>query len=70
MRALAEEMLAQKQVADLPTAAHPAFRPSDSDRWRAVRIAHEQIGQMFWGPRLSVEEACTDIRTWLVEELG
>ena len=70
VRALADEMLARKQIATLPTSAHAAFAPNDSDRWRAVRKAHEAIGPMFWGPRLSVEDACADVRAWLADELG
>ena len=70
VRALADEMLAQKQIAALPTAAHAAFTPNDSGRWHAVRKAHEAIGPMFWGPRLSLEDACADVRHWLADELG
>jgi hypothetical protein len=70
VRALADEMLAQKQISALPTAAHAAFTPNDSGRWHAVRKAHEAIGPMFWGPRLSLEDACADVRHWLADELG
>jgi len=70
VRALAGEMLAQKQISALPTAAHAAFSPSDSDRWRAVRKAHEAIGPMFWGPRLSLDDACAEVRGWVADELG
>ena len=70
VRALADEMLAQKQIATLPTSAHAAFAPNDSDRSRAVRHTHEAIGPMFWGPRLSVEDSFADVRAWLGDELG
>ena len=28
------------------------------------------VAEMFWGPRLSVEQACADVRAWLADELG
>jgi hypothetical protein len=65
VRALADEMLARKQIAAMPSSTHPAFSPFDDDRWREVRKAHETIGPMFWGARLSLEESCADVRAWL-----
>jgi len=35
-----------------------------------VQKAHDVIGPMFWGPRLSLEDACADVRSWLDTELG
>lgn len=70
VRALAEEMLAQKQVAALPSSAHAAFEPKDDERWRSVQAAHEAIGPMFWGSRLSLADACGEVRAWLDVELG
>jgi hypothetical protein len=70
VRALAEEMLAQKQIAALPSSRHAAFVPKDDDRWGTVQKAHEAIGPMFWGPRRSLVDACADVRSWLDAELG
>lgn len=70
VRALADEMLAQRQIAMLPSSTHAAFDPKDDDRWRDVRRAHAAIGPMFWGPRLSLVEACADIRGWLDAEVA
>lgn len=70
VRALADEMLAQKQIALLPTSTHPAFVPVDTDRWHDVQRAHDAIDPMFWGPRLSLEDACRDVRGWLDAEVG
>ncbi len=64
-RALADEMLGQRQIAALAQSTHPAFNPHDDERWHAVQNALEAIGPMFWGARLSIEEACADIRNWL-----
>ncbi len=70
MRALAGEMLAQKQIAALPSSTHAAFNPKDDERWRTVQKAHDAIDPMFWGPRLSLVDACADVRSWLDTELG
>jgi len=70
VRVLADEMLAQKQLAALPLATHAAFAPKDDHRWRSVQKAHDAIGPMFWGPRLSLVDACADIRAWLDAEVA
>lgn len=70
VRTLAEEMLAQKQIAEVAASSHAAFTPFDNSRWQAVREAWSAIGPMFWGPRVSLEEACAEIRAWLDDKLG
>jgi hypothetical protein len=69
VRALAEEMLAQKQIAELPASSHAAFTPADGSRWKALREAWDAMGPMFWGPRISLEDACAEVRSWLDHEL-
>lgn len=69
-RALADEMLGQRQIAAIPLSTHPAFNPRDDDRWRAVQRALDAIGPMFWGTRISIDEACADVRTWLDTDIG
>ena len=70
VRALVDEMLLQKQIAELPSSTHPAFAPKNDDRWRSVQKAHDAIGPMFWGPRLPLADACADIRGWLDTQVG
>ena len=70
VRALAEDLLTQRQIAALPSSTHAAFSPKGDDRWRAVQRAHDAIGPMFWGPRLSLADACADIRGWLDAAVG
>jgi len=70
VRALADEMLAQKQIAALPSSTHAAFAPKDDDRWSTVQKAHDAIGPTFWGARLSLVDACADVRSWLDTEVG
>jgi hypothetical protein len=69
LRALAEEMLAQKQLAAMPSSEHPAFAPRVDDRWDAVRKAHEAIAPMFWGPRVPIADACETLRRWIHTEI-
>jgi hypothetical protein len=66
VRALAGDMLAQRQLAALPSSMDPAFEPAAGPRWEAIRGAHAAIGQMFWGPRIPLEESCARIREWTV----
>jgi hypothetical protein len=70
VRALADEMLAQKQIVAMPAADDPALAPGDDARWAGIRGAHTAIGEMFWGPRLSVEDTTETIRLWITAELG
>jgi hypothetical protein len=65
VRALADDMLARGQIASLPSTADPALAPDDGPRWAEVRRAHAAIGQMFWGRRTSLEEACATVRAWI-----
>jgi Nucleotidyl transferase AbiEii toxin, Type IV TA system len=69
-RALAVDMLEQRQIAALPSAADGCLVPDEGSRWAAIRAAHAAIGQMFWGPRVSVEEACATVRAWISETFG
>ena len=51
VRALATDMVGQRQLASLPSASDAAFEPEGGDRWNAIRRAHGAIAPMFWGPR-------------------
>jgi hypothetical protein len=63
--ALADEMLAEKQLAALPSARHAAFSLGATARADAIREAHVEIAPMFFGERISVDDACTAIRDWI-----
>ena len=69
-RALAADMLRQKQLAVIPTTADPAFALASGARTDAVRAAHAAIAPMFWGPRISLDEACSTIRDWIERNLA
>ncbi len=51
----------------MPNSSHAAFNPDDSARWEEVRAAWAAIGPMYWGPRLSPEEATAVLRPFLDE---
>ncbi len=63
-RALAQDMLEQKDIAALPSAHDPALALDDSGRRAAIERAYEKIAPMFWGPRIPLDEACASIRAW------
>jgi hypothetical protein len=65
--ALAGEMMAQRQLASLPSSADPAFMPTAGGQWDAIRAAHAAIASMFWGPRVALNDACEAIRRWIAE---
>ena len=69
-RVLAEEMLAQRQVAAIPTPGDVAINPDAGERFAEIRRAHEAIAPMFWGPRITLEEACGTIREWVAKNLA
>jgi hypothetical protein len=50
VRALADEMMDQKQIAALPSSPHVAFTPKDDARWRTVQKAHDAIGPSAFHP--------------------
>ncbi len=66
LQSLASEKLAQKQIAVLPATSLPALAPDEGPRWNSLRRAHAAIDTMFWGPRVSLDDACATIRTWAI----
>ena len=62
---LAREMLAEGQVRQVPSESDPGFALPDPDRRAALEAAHDLVAPMYWGPRLSLAQACETIRTWL-----
>lgn len=65
VRMLAKDMLDQKQISGLPAPTDAAFTPEVNSRWDRIRAAHAAITPMFWGTRISLEDACATIRSWL-----
>ncbi len=69
-RALADEMLGEKDLAAIPNPDEPALILDDAARRTAVEQALARIQGMFWGPRIPVDEACATIREWVRGNLG
>lgn len=65
IEALVLDMLCQGQIRRNPHPENASFNPDGSDRWNEIRHAHRSIQRLFWGPRLSLEEATADIRAFL-----
>jgi hypothetical protein len=55
-------MLAQRQVSAIPSADDTAFNPDTGPRFSEIRRAHKAIAPVFWGPRITLDEACGTIR--------
>jgi hypothetical protein len=70
VRALADDMLSRHQLMTMPTADDPGLSPQDDTRWAAIRNAYRASQPMFWGPRVSIDDACAAIRAWLACDLG
>lgn len=64
------QMVELRQLANVPSVDTPAFHPRQDARWATVEQAHQAIAPMFWGPRISLVDACTAIRSWIAEALG
>ena len=66
---LAADMFARKDIAALPTVFEPALHLAEKDKRAEVEHAYGKIAQMFWAPRIPLNECCTIIRNWL-KQLG
>ncbi len=69
-RALADEMLREKDLAAMPSPDEPALLLSDPERKAAVDRALDRISSMFWGARIPPNDACATIRDWVRENLA
>lgn len=63
--ALAEDMLAEKGIAALPSADDPSLVLDDAEKRSSVERAYAKIAPMFWGPRIPLDETCATIREWV-----
>jgi hypothetical protein len=63
--ALAQDMLAAKDIAGFPSPDEPALVLNNPDKRPAIDAAYATIAPMYWGPRIPLDEACNTIRAWL-----
>ena len=59
------DLLRLNQIRGLPSPQSQALTPDGSMRWLEIRRAHADIAPLFWGARVSLDEASMDIRTFL-----
>ena len=60
--------LATEDRKPMPPPDHPAFLPRPGDpRWQEIVEAWVRIGPMYWGPRVSLDEACETLRVFLTD---
>jgi hypothetical protein len=62
---LAEDMLAEKGIAALPSSDDPSLVLDDATKRASVERSYARIAPMFWGPRIPLDEACATIRAWV-----
>lgn len=70
VRALAREMANQRQIDGVPEPEDSAFDASRLGHRDSIRAAYQAIGPMYWGPRLTLDEACAAIRAWVHSHLA
>jgi hypothetical protein len=69
VRALAEEMVAERQMRAMPTASDAGLAPEQLDHMAAIEEAYSRIGHMYWGPRMSLRDASAALRKWVGQNL-
>ena len=63
--ALARDMLVEKDIAALPSPESPSLLLKDQTKHKVITRAYAKIAPMYWGPRISLDEACVIIRDWI-----
>lgn len=63
---LAKEMYFCRDILNFPAPDDPAFTLTDEKKLASLMESFHKINPMFWGPRLSIEESCSTIRSWLI----
>ncbi len=66
--ALAQELLEARDIRRLPDPNDSAFHPTASETWNSIRTAWAAHRHAFWGPRISLEDACATVRAFLREQ--
>ncbi|MEQ8766517.1 MAG: nucleotidyl transferase AbiEii/AbiGii toxin family protein [Planctomycetota bacterium] len=69
-RGLYAEMRAKRDLRRDLEVQDPAFNPAATGDWDEVRSACNDIGLMFWGERIALDDCCRLIRDWIDEHLA
>jgi hypothetical protein len=64
-RELVNAMVDAKDIRRAPVASDPSFALADATKRKALLESHDAIGGMFWGPRVTLNEAAATIVDWL-----
>lgn len=62
---LVEDMLAQRDIAKIPAPDDPSLALGDPVKRAAVEHAFARIAPMYWGPRISLDDAIAIVREWV-----
>jgi hypothetical protein len=62
---LVQVMLSNREIRELPRPDCDCVRPDFTERWREVGREFDATSSMYFGPRLSLAEACQTISSWL-----
>lgn len=67
---LARDMLAQKDIAAMPSAEDPSLLLAAPEKRILVERAYAKIAPMFFGPRIPLDDACATIHDWVATLRG
>lgn len=70
VRALADEMCSERQLRGVPVVDDVGLDPSRLPHERRIRGAYQALTPMYWGPRLTLDQACEAVRIWVRNHLG
>ena len=58
----------RRRLTQRPT-RRPAFAPAADEGWRQTQAAYTAAAPMFWGERITLQDSCDAIRSWIASEL-
>ncbi len=62
---LIEDMLAEKEIRLRPERWEPSLTLTEPEKRRRLEAAHAEVGKMYWGGRISLEDSAATIKAWL-----
>jgi hypothetical protein len=65
---LAQDMVATKDMRAIPSPDEPALQLANPDKRQIIHSAYTRITPMFWGSRIPLDEACSEIQSWLARQ--
>jgi len=62
---LVEDMLEQRDITKIPATDDLSLTLGDPAKRAAVEHAYARIAPMYWGPRISLDDAIATVREWV-----